>query len=118
MNKHIKRSAGTLAIVAGLIVGGYQQLPMKECAWCHKTFREVSLNRCHLVPQAVNPAMRDVASNVFVLCRADHLSIQHRGNWQTYNPDALEIVTKYTNSLRITGPKGEGDRHEYGSLSR
>lgn len=71
----------------------YQQLPMHECRWCG---RKVNLNRHHVIPQAANPALRDVRENLVVLCRDCHFVLGHRCNWHTYNPDVLYIVTHFT----------------------
>ena len=65
---------------------GYQQLPMKDCAWCRRT---VNLNRHHVIPQSANPALRDVKENLIVLCRDCHFVLGHRCNWKQYNPDVL-----------------------------
>ena len=75
----------------------YQQLPMRDCAWCHRT---VNLNRHHVVPQAANPALRDVRENLVVLCRDCHFVLGHRCNWKQYNPDVLYICTHFTNCVR------------------
>lgn len=75
----------------------YQQLPMKDCAWCRRT---VNLNRHHVVPQAANPALRDVRENLVVLCRDCHFVLGHRCNWKQYNPDVLYICTHFTNCVR------------------
>ena len=76
---------------------GYQQLKMKDCAWCH---RAVNLNRHHVVPQSANPALRDVKENLIVLCRDCHFVLGHRCNWKQYNPDVLYICTHFTNCVR------------------
>ena len=76
---------------------GYQQLPMHDCAWCH---RAVNLNRHHVVPQAANPALRDVKENLIVLCRDCHFVLGHRCNWKQYNPDVVYICTHFTNCVR------------------
>lgn len=75
----------------------YQMLPMRDCAWCHRT---VNLNRHHVVPQAANPALRDVRENLVVLCRDCHFVLGHRCNWKQYNPDVLYICTHFTNCVR------------------
>lgn len=77
----------------------YKQLPMTECSWCHRTGFAIWLNRHHVTPQSVDPARRDDPQNLVVLCRACHRCIGHRQNWRTYNPDVVEIVGRYTNSL-------------------
>ena len=74
----------------------YQQLPMFECAWCHRTKR---LNRHHIIPQSADKSLRDVPENLVVLCRTCHECLGHRGNWKHFNPDVVEIVTKYTNDV-------------------
>lgn len=76
---------------------GYQQLKMRECAWCRRT---VNLNRHHVVPQSANPALRDVRENLVVLCRDCHFVLGHRCNWKQYNPDVLYICTHFTNCIR------------------
>lgn len=75
----------------------YQQLPMKDCAWCR---RAVNLNRHHVIPQAANPALRDVRENLVVLCRDCHFVLGHRCDWKQYNPDVLYICTHFTNCIR------------------
>lgn len=75
----------------------YQQLPMRECRWCGRT---VNLNRHHVVPQAANPALRDVRENLVVLCRDCHFVLGHRCDWKRYNPDVLYIATHFTNCVR------------------
>jgi len=79
------------------VLWDYQQLPMKDCAWCHRT---VNLNRHHIVPQAANPALRDVRDNLIVLCRDCHFVLGHRCDWKRYNPDVLYICTHFTNCVR------------------
>jgi hypothetical protein len=79
------------------VMWGYQQLPMKDCAWCH---RSVNLNRHHVIPQAANPALRDVPENLIVLCRDCHFVLGHRCDWKQYNPDVLYICTHFTNVIR------------------
>lgn len=75
----------------------YQQLPMHECRWCGRT---VNLNRHHAVPQAANPALRDVKENLIVLCRDCHFVLGHRCNWKQYNPDVMYIATHFTNCVK------------------
>lgn len=75
----------------------YQQLPMKDCTWCRRT---VNLNRHHIIPQAANPALRDVRENLVVLCRDCHFVLGHRCDWKQYNPDVLYICTHFTNCVR------------------
>lgn len=72
----------------------YQQLPMRECRWCGRT---VNLNRHHVVPQAANPALRDVRENLIVLCRDCHFVLGHRCDWKRYNPDVMYIASHFTN---------------------
>lgn len=75
----------------------YQQLPMKDCAWCHRT---VNLNRHHIIPQAANPALRDVRENLVVLCRDCHFVLGHRCDWKQYNPDVMYICAHFTNCVQ------------------
>ena len=74
----------------------YGDMPMYKCAWCGRT---VNLNRHHIIPQATAPEMRDVYTNLIVLCRDCHFVLGHRCNWKKYNPDVLSMVTIYTNCL-------------------
>lgn len=74
----------------------YQQLPMRDCAWCRRT---VNLNRHHIVPQAANPSLRDVRTNLVVLCRDCHFVLGHRCDWKRYNPDVLYICENFTNCV-------------------
>lgn len=83
----------------------YQDLPMVKCTWCG-TVKD--LQRHHYRPQHAFPALRDDPSNLVVLCRRDHLSIAHRGNFKLFNPDLAEILTKYTNTCANV-PEGDDD---------
>lgn len=76
----------------------YKRIKMYECAWCHT---QKKLNRHHIVPQSVNPALRDDYTNIVVLCRTCHEVLGHRRNWKRFNPDVLEIVTTYTNCVWV-----------------
>lgn len=75
----------------------YQQLPMHACRWCG---RRVNLNRHHVIPQAANPALRDVRENLVVLCRDCHFVLGHRCNWKQYNPDVLYIATHFNRCIQ------------------
>lgn len=81
----------------GIPLWDYRQLPMRDCAWCRRT---VNLNRHHVIPQAANPALRDVRENPVVLCRDCHFVLGHRCDWKQYNPDVLYICTHFTNVIR------------------
>ena len=74
----------------------YTDIPMSECAWCR---RSTNLNRHHIVPVSVDETRKNDPGNIVVLCRECHFVLGHRRNWKTYNPDVLEIVNVYTNSL-------------------
>ena len=67
----------------------YQDLPMKECAWCHHT---VNLNRHHIEPWAANPEKKDDVNNLVVLCRPCHCSVAHGNNWKRYNANLMETL--------------------------
>jgi len=84
----------------------YQQLKMSHCAWCGRT---VNMNRHHVIPQAANPALRDVRENLVVLCRDCHFVLGHRCNWKQYNPDVLYICTHYTNCVKSVETRREVD---------
>lgn len=84
----------------------YQDLPMVECAWCHRT---KGLNRCHIQPQHAFPALANTPSNLVVLCRDCHFVLQHRCNWKTYVPEVMDIITKYTN---VCANVPEGDDND------
>ena len=88
-----------LLLSAALALGlawRYQDLPMAECAWCHRTTR---LNRHHILQQAIRPDLRDVETNLIVLCRDCHFVLGHRCNWKRCNPDVAVICATFTNSL-------------------
>lgn len=85
----------------------YQQLPMRECRWCGRT---VNLNRHHAVPQAANPALRDVRENLIVLCRDCHFVLGHRCDWKRYNPDVMYIATHFTNCVKSADTRREVER--------
>lgn len=82
----------------------YQQLRMTKCAWCR---RDVKLNRHHVIPQSANPALRDVRSNLIVLCRDCHFVLGHRCDWKQYNPDVMFICTWFTNCVRSADTRFE-----------
>lgn len=88
-----------LAAIGFLIVTSfrYQDLPMEECAWCH---RASHLNRHHLIPKSYAPELKNVKTNLVVLCRDCHFVLAHRCNWKTYNPDLSEILVVYTNQIK------------------
>lgn len=94
---------------AGVITAqwNYQQLPMKECKWCRRT---VNLNRHHVVPQAANPALRDVKENLIVLCRDCHFVLGHRCNWKQYNPDVFYIAAHFTNCVKSADTRAEVEK--------
>lgn len=70
----------------------YQDLPMKECAFCKRT---VNLNRHHVYSQLAWPERRDDPSNLIVLCRSCHQVIGHKNNWKKFNPYVVEICDRY-----------------------
>ena len=76
----------------------YTDIPMVECSWCH---RVNNLNRHHIVPKSVDPSKRNDPHNIVVLCRECHFVLGHRCNWKHYNPDVLEMVNTYTNTLTV-----------------
>ena len=87
---------GLLLMILLLCAWSYKSLPMHECAWCYKT---KWLNRHHIIPQSFAPELRDVRENLVVLCRRCHFVLGHRGNWRQYNPDVMEILEIYTNTV-------------------
>jgi hypothetical protein len=93
------RKAGLILAALLCAAWGYQDLPMRECAWCRRSGAFVGLNRHHIIPQSVCPEWRDEPDNLIVLCRACHACLGHRQNWRTWNPDVDVIVKTYTNSL-------------------
>jgi len=103
MRHYIPRTLTVLSLTALLCVAAawrYQDLPMRECAWCHTPGTLLNgLNRCHIVPQSVDPGRRDCETNLVVLCRECHYVLSHRRNWRTWNPDLLVMVRTYTNCL-------------------
>jgi hypothetical protein len=97
---------GLLLMILLLCAWSYKSLPMHECAWCHRVKRIHKpgfLNRHHLIAQSFAPELRDVRSNLIVLCRKCHFVLGHRCRWKTYNPDCLEIITVYTNTVTKGG---------------
>ena len=67
----------------------YQDLPMRECAWCGRT---VDLNRHHITPWAASPELKDEITNLVVLCRACHMSVAHGNNWKQFNANLVETL--------------------------
>lgn len=74
----------------------YTDIKMFDCAWCHRTKK---LNRHHIIPQSADISLKDEPTNIVVLCRDCHFVIGHRCNWKHFNPDVMEIITKYTNDI-------------------
>ena len=96
-----------VAVLILLVVGAcialawrYQDMPMTQCAWCHRT---TCLNRHHSKAQSFEPQLRDVQTNIVVLCRDCHFVLGHRCDWRQYNPDILEIIRAFTNVVEKTG---------------
>ena len=76
------------------IQSSYKSIRMFECSWCHRT---KNLNRHHVMQQKYYPELRDDPTNIIVLCRDCHFVLGHRCDWNTYNPDVVEICNTYTN---------------------
>jgi hypothetical protein len=91
----------TAILMASVLGFKYTDTPMVMCAWCHELKSEVDLERHHPKPQHAFPELANdnIKNPVIVFCKRCHLVMGHKGNFRTYNPDVLEIVTKYTNSL-------------------
>ena len=102
----MKRVLIGLALLSLLAVIGwqYQSMPMKKCAWCGRTN---NLNRHHLIAQQFEPELRDVQTNLVVLCRDCHFVLGHRCDWKTYNPDLSAILCTYTNTVRKIEAEGD-----------
>ena len=79
-----------------IIPRSYKSIPMFECAWCHKT---KNLNRHHVIPQSIDKKLKNNPDNIVILCRDCHFVLGHRCNWRKFNPDVMEIVSNYTNSI-------------------
>jgi hypothetical protein len=86
------------AMLLLVVAWKYQDLPMEECSWCH---RVVELNRHHVQQQAARPDLKDVKENLVVLCRDCHFVLGHRCNWKQVNPDVMELVATYTNTVKL-----------------
>ena len=98
MRKDYSKNEAYIYVPAGQrAVFRYKDMKMYDCSWCHRTN---SLNRHHIVPQAASPEMRDVPTNLIVLCRDCHFVLGHRCNWRQFNPDVSEIVNTYTNCIK------------------
>lgn len=67
----------------------YQDLPMKECAWCGC---KLNLNRHHILPWAASPELKDEPTNLVVLCRDDHFRVAHGGNWKRFNANLAKTI--------------------------
>lgn len=67
----------------------YQDAPMERCAWCERTR---DLNRHHLIPQSVNPALTHSQTNIVVLCRDCHFVLGHRCDWRRENRRIAEML--------------------------
>lgn len=79
----------------------YQDLPMEKCAVCGTKGTLLNpLARHHILPQERYPELRDVATNLVVLCRRSHLEIGHLGDTKFYNPDVMRVVALCTNRVR------------------
>ena len=73
----------------------YQDIPMKECAWCGT---KVNLNRHHCTSYAASPELKDDPNNIVILCRGKGLSggchacIGHGWNFKRFNPNIKETL--------------------------
>ena len=67
----------------------YQDIPMKECAYCH---HKVNLNRHHIKSWASAPELKDDPNNIVVLCRPCHQSVAHGNNWKRFNSNLMETL--------------------------
>ena len=97
LQEHIEREEAKEAYIIvpeGMAMANfrYQDLPMKECAWCGRT---VNLNRHHVYSQLAWPERRDDPSNIIVLDRDCHKVLGHKNNWKKFNPYVVEICDKY-----------------------
>jgi len=92
-------TTGALALLAWR----YTDLPMRECAWCHRSGPSLTLGglqRVHWRPQQAYPELRDDTNNCTVaMHRLCHFVVAHRCNWQTWVPEAREIVERYQRTL-------------------
>ena len=81
-----------------LLGWSYHDLPVKECAWCS---RKTKLERHHIIPQSVSPELRDVVTNLVVLCKDCHFVLGHKCSYHTYTPDLMTILSTHTNLLAV-----------------
>jgi hypothetical protein len=101
------------ALVPLAVAWRYKDLPMRECAWCHRQGAMSvvlgGLQRVHWRPQKAYPELANDTNNVTVaMHRVCHFVIAHRCSWRTWNPDAREIVGNYETTLPI-GQRREGE---------
>ena len=71
----------------------YQDLPMKECAWCGK---KVNLQRHHVISWAGSPELKDDPDNIVVLCGGKgggcHKCLGHGHNYHRFNANLKETL--------------------------
>lgn len=88
---------GALVICATFSDGWqYTDLPMLECAWCHrKASLTVPLERHHELPQNRYPELKNDPFNLLVLCRPCHRCLGHAQNTRQFVPQVGVIVSCY-----------------------
>jgi hypothetical protein len=80
----------------------YTDLPMVECAWCHRgpSLTLGGLQRVHWRPQQAYPELVHDTNNVTVsMHRLCHFVVCHRCSWHTWVPESREIVERYQRTL-------------------
>ena len=62
---------------------------------CVACGRDRNLHVHHIIPIGVDPSLELVPSNLMTLCRRDHLTFGHFGDYRRYNPRAREHAEQY-----------------------
>lgn len=81
-------------VAAQPVVQPEQRALTAECAWCHQ---KKHLNKHHIIPRSADPSLKDVDSNIIILCRECHFVLGHRRNWKRFNPDVVTVINMFTN---------------------
>ena len=98
----MRRAAYIVAALTAILCAAwrYQDMPMRECAWCFKPATLFNpFERHHIYPQASYPVLVDEPANIIVMHRRCQFVLGHRCDYKTFNPDVREICMLYTNTL-------------------
>ena len=77
---------------------------------CVACGRDRNLHVHHVIPIGVDPSLELSPDNLITLCRRDHLTFGHFGDYRRYNPRAREHAEQYRKwKAEFERAIGEGD---------